>query len=97
MDLGSIFVSHWKLRNPSQVPGMVEAILAGELLPPIVLFECEDGVVQILDGHHRAAAYWISGRGALFYGEYVLLLQPDLWRPRRGPIAGLVAREFPQS
>jgi len=72
---------------------MVETILAGGLLPPIILFESDDGVVQILDGHHRATAYWIAGRRILAYGDFLLLLEPETWRPRRGSISQLVEHE----
>ena len=70
MQLGQICVTHWKLRNPAKVTEMVEAILRGDLLPPVQLLELPDGTVRIQDGHHRCLAYWMSGRTRLCWGEY---------------------------
>ena len=95
MDLGSIIVSHWKLRNPSQVPGMATAILEGELLPPLVLCEVKQDLFQILDGHHRCAAYWLAGCRNLDWGDFNLLAGSYGCRPMRGSLEALVMREFP--
>ena len=92
MDLESMFVSHWWLRNPAQVAGMVEAIRGGSLLPPITVARWDDGPSQVIDGHHRAVAYWLAGIRNLGWGEYVLLEDAPFWAPQRGTVPELVER-----
>ena len=82
--ISDIWLSHRKLRNPAQLCGMIENL---EALPPIILARCEDGELQLEDGHHRLTAYWLSGRDHLYPYEYVLL-EKDQWRPRKGKIDG---------
>lgn len=91
MDLSNLFVSQRRLRSPAQVAGLITCVLHGEPLPPILLSEDEDGSVQIEDGHHRATAFWLSGRAHLEPHEYVLFPRTRR-RPRFGRIADLVAR-----
>lgn len=91
MDITETFVSQRLLRNPEQIAHMIQAIRDGSPLPPILIAEHEDGTTQILDGHHRAAAYWLAGRRELLYGEY-LALPGDAARPRFGWIEDLICR-----
>lgn len=91
MDITQLFVSQRQLRQPGQVPALVEAILNGYPIPPIRLSEAEDGTIQVDDGHHRVVAYWRSGRTKLERHEYVLILT-DRPRPRFGRVADLVQR-----
>src|SRR5689334_17152927 len=91
MDIVTLFVSQRKLRRPGQVPALVNAIVAGDPIPPVRLAEAEDGTVQVDDGHHRAVAYWLAGRTGLRRHEYVLV-QAGLRRPRFGRVADLAAR-----
>ena len=86
MELSRVVASHWNLRNPAQVKRMVDAILMGSLLPPVDLFESSDGVIQILDGHHRCVAYWLAGVQELGWGEFLLLPSDEIWRPRCGTV-----------
>jgi hypothetical protein len=91
MDITHLFVSQRKLRNPGQVPALVEAILQGDCIPPIRLTEAEDGTIQVDDGHHRLVAYWLSGRTHLRRQEY-RLIQADRRRPAFGRVADLLGR-----
>lgn len=91
MELSKLFVSQRKLRAPAQVAGLVACVRHGELLPPILLSEDDDGTVQIEDGHHRATAYLLSGRARLAAHEYLVLPRTRL-RPRFGRLLDLLAR-----
>lgn len=90
MDITRIWVSQKNLRRAGQIPAMVEALLAGEDLPRITLIRCEDGEVQVQDGHHRLAAIWFSGRTNLERHEY-LLLEQDQFRVRCGKLERIVS------
>jgi hypothetical protein len=89
MDITKLFVSQRKLRQPGQVPALVEAIRNGDYIPPVRLSEAEDGTIQVDDGHHRIVAYWLSGRTKLERHEYTLILT-DRPRPRFGRVADLL-------
>lgn len=88
MDIAKIWISQRNLQRKEQIQGMVDSLAAGEYLPPIILARCEDGEIQVEDGHHRLAAYWLMGRTHLQKHEYVLL-EKDQWKPRRGRIRDL--------
>ena len=94
MELKCVVASHWNLRNPAQVEGMVDAILRGSLLPPVELFESTEGVIQVLDGHHRCVAYWLAGVQHLGWGEFLLLPSDEIWRPSCGTIPEMAKRLF---
>lgn len=83
MDLDRVFVTQWRLRNPSQLPSPVEAVREGAPFPPVLLAEMEDGTVFIQDGHHRCLAFVLAGWKTLRRGDYTLLLV-DHARPMRG-------------
>ena len=91
-----VWASHRGLRDVSQVPRMVEAIRNGELLPLVLLFESADGMIQILDGHHRCCAYWLAGQDHLDRGDYVLLAAGENLRPRAEKIPRMAAWLFPE-
>jgi hypothetical protein len=91
MDITQLFVSQRKLRQPGQIPVLIEAIQQGDPVPPIRLTEAEDGTIQVDDGHHRIVAYWLCGRTRLQRHEYTLFLT-DRPRPRFGKVADLLAR-----
>lgn len=92
MDLTLLFVTQRKLYRSWQIPGLVRAIQNGDYVPPIRLGECEDGTIQVENGHHRAAAYWLSGRAELQTGEYVLFFR-DQPRNCFGRISDMLRRE----
>lgn len=91
MDITKIWMSQRKLRNLGQVPLMIRELNEGNTLPPISLAMCEDGEVQLEDGHHRLTAIWLNGRQELLEHEYVLV-EKDQWKPRFGRIADFVQR-----
>ena len=88
MNTEMIYVTQRKLRNLDQLPFMMEAIVAGDPLPPVILAELEDGTIEIRDGHHRVTAHWLLQAELKDY----ILLQLDVGRPRFGKIADLVNR-----
>jgi hypothetical protein len=88
MEIQALWISQRKLRRMGQIPEMIESLEQGDILPPIVLARCEDGEVQVEDGHHRLKAIWLSGRKTLHRHEY-LLVEKDQWKPRRGRIHDL--------
>ena len=85
MDITKIWMSQNNLRRAKQIPAMIETIRSGGILPPIVLMRCEDGEIQVEDGHHRLTAIWISGKTELDYNDY-FMVEKDQWKPRRGRI-----------
>lgn len=86
MDITKIWLSQRDLKRAGQIPAMIETLHNGGLLPPIVLAKCEDGEVQLDDGHHRLTAIWMSGRTVLETHEYILV-EKDQWKPRFGKMA----------
>jgi tetratricopeptide (TPR) repeat protein len=91
MDLTTMFVSQRKLRAPEQTYTLVDSVLNGEPIKPVLLSEDDDGSIQVEDGHHRVVAYWLAGRLRLRSEEYVLILRERL-RPRFGRIPDLISR-----
>lgn len=91
MDIAILYVSQRKLRRAEQIPALIEAIRNEDTIPPIRITEAEDGTLQIDDGHHRAVAYWLSGRRRLERHEYDLLLA-NRYRARFGFIPDLLRR-----
>ena len=91
MEISRIFVSQRKLRNVGQLAKMVVAIKSGGFLPRIKLCRCEDGSIQVEDGHHRLTAFWLAGFTKLRKDDYELY-EKDRWRPRFGTIEDLIDR-----
>lgn len=91
MDIMKIWVSQRKLRCVTQISEMIKTLHDGGCLPPITLSRCEDGEVQLKDGHHRLTAFWLSGRKRLECHEY-LLIETDSYRPRFGKMPDLLQR-----
>lgn len=73
MDITKIWLSQRNLRRAGQIPAMVETLCEGGVLPPIILARCEDGEIQVEDGHHRLRAIWLSGRITLYSDEYYVV------------------------
>ena len=88
MNTEIIYVTQRKLRNPDQLPSMMEAIVAGDPLPSVILAELEDGSIEIQDGHHRVMAHWLLQVDLKDY----ILIQSDRGRQRFGKIADLKKR-----
>lgn len=91
MDIARIWMSQRNLRRAGQIPAMVATLKEGGTLPRIVLLHCEDGEIQVQDGHHRLVAIWKGGRRTLCKHEYILIEQ-DQFRVRCGKIDSLVDR-----
>lgn len=89
MDITKIWMSQKTLRRAGQIPAMIETLCEGGVLPPITLARCEDGEIQVEDGHHRLTAIWVSGRNELDYHEYIMV-EKEQWKPRFGKISELV-------
>lgn len=77
MNIYQIWMSQRKLKRSEQLPGLIKAIKAGLPIPKIILDRAEDGEIQVQDGHHRLAAYALSGRTTLDRSEYLLLEHPQ--------------------
>lgn len=90
MHLASLYVSQRRLRNPAQVPALIEAVLNGDPIPPIALSEDDDGSIQVEDGHHRVTAFWLAGRQNLHPQDYLLLAISECPRPRFGTVPEFV-------
>lgn len=91
METLSILVSQRQLKRHFQVPSLVVAVKAGIYLPPIILNRRDDGLVQLEDGHHRLAAYYLAGVSSIPTEGY-LLLEKDRKRPTFGNIRDLLER-----
>ena len=91
MEITRLFVSQRKLRQPEQIPALVQAIWNGDYINPIQLSEDEEGTIQVDDGHHRIVAYWLSGRTDLERHEYTLIFS-DKPRARFGRVSDLLRR-----
>jgi hypothetical protein len=91
MNLYRVHVTQWRLRNPAQVPALIEAIRDNAMIPPVMLAELEDGTVFIHDGHHRSIAFWLAGKTQLEWGDYILL-PVDHPRVMRGKLADPAVR-----
>ena len=73
MNILEIYSTQKSLKRREQIPGIVKSILAGKYVEPILLSTCEDGNIQVENGHHRLSAYILSGRKTLDREEYILL------------------------
>jgi hypothetical protein len=71
---------------------MVETIRRGSLLPPIIVGQWEGFPLQIINGHHRAVAYWMAGVRDLGWAEFILLEEPPLGIPSNGSLLAMVER-----
>lgn len=88
MEIMKIWVTQKSLRRAEQIPAMIKTLEDG-YLPKIILNLVEDNSIMVQDGHHRLAAYWLSGRTHLEKHEY-LLIEQNQWRPKRGRITDLI-------
>ncbi len=90
MEIARIWASQRSLKRAGQIPAMVATLKAGGSLPRVTLIECEDGDIQVQDGHHRLVAICVSGRSHLERHEFILL-QQDQFRVRCGKMEGIVS------
>lgn len=89
MDITKIWMSQKSLRRADQISAMVQTLNDGGLLPPIILARCDDGEIQVDDGHHRLTALWLSGKMVLEDHDYILI-EKEQWKPRFGTISDLL-------
>lgn len=89
MDITKIWLSQKNLRRAGQIPAMIETLRDGGSLPAITLARCEDGEIQIEDGHHRLMAHWLSGKTDLDLHDYIVV-EKDQWKRRFGNINNLL-------
>ena len=89
MDIKELWLSQLNLRRLHQIPSMLEVLYEGGSLPPIILTRCDDGEIQVEDGHHRLTAIWLSGKMTLDYRDCIVVEKPQ-WKPRVGRIETLL-------
>jgi len=94
MDITKIWFSQRNLHRAGQIPAMIKTLCEGGVLPQITLARCEDGEIQVEDGHHRLTAIWLSGRTDLYYDEYIIV-EKDQWKSRVGKVS-IVLKYFGQ-
>lgn len=67
-----IAVTQRVLNRASQIAGLVESIRNSENIERILLQRCYDRI-QVWDGHHRLAAYFLSGWRTLTRDQYEIV------------------------
>lgn len=72
MRIENLWFLQRNLNRSYQLDGMITELQDGGYLPLIELITCEDGEIEINDGHHRVAAIWLSGRKTLRKDEYMI-------------------------
>ena len=82
MEIEKIWICQKNLKRSGQIPEMMSKLRE---LPPIELAETEDGEIQVVDGHHRLMAYYLSGQRFLTSDQYNLT-QKTNWRAKIGKI-----------
>lgn len=72
MKIADIWVSQKSLKRYKQIPELVEIIKSGNYheIPAIELICNDHDEVQLLDGHHRLAAYYLAGWRTLEYSDF---------------------------
>jgi hypothetical protein len=73
MDIGSLWFTQHCLKRSWNIKSLMRLITEGDSFStPISLQECEDGEVEIVNGHHRIAALWLLGKTKLDRWDYAL-------------------------
>lgn len=69
-----ILATQRRLDREDQICGIIEAIKQDELLEPIkIAYEEDTDRYFLVDGHHRAAGFYLAGYDELPYGAFDLL------------------------
>lgn len=76
IELANLYVTQRNLKRIVQIPDLIEHIHSETRLDPIEVSEILDDLDQCIgykieNGHHRAVAYYLSGRTTLQSHEYV--------------------------
>ena len=73
MLIAQIWSSQRSLQRKEIIPDLIEQIQQNQYITPVTILEDENGTLFVKDGHHRLAAYILSGRTVLEKHEYVLI------------------------
>jgi hypothetical protein len=96
MNIGSkilikdLWATQKNLKRADQIPHLVDLILDDVCLDKIELHLCEDGEIQINNGHHRVIAMALAGKKELPSDCYCLL-ESDRVRSRVCKIDKIIA------
>ena len=72
--IDDLWTTQKNLKRKKDIPEMVKFLQSGETFEEkIELHECDDGEIQINNGHHRIVAISLSGRNYLEGHEYDLI------------------------
>lgn len=91
LDITTVFVTQRKLKRLDVLETLKKLIVDGTYIDPIEILQTDDGKLELHDGHHRLAAYYLCGRFQLEDWEYILLPMNST-RPRFGTVKGLIER-----
>lgn len=69
MNINQLWCTQRNLKRIDLIPKLLQLY---EFSTPIILHKCEDGEIQINDGHHRLVSIWLQGRLKLFDSEFIL-------------------------
>lgn len=83
LEIARLGITQEHLRNPHQLPGMMDFVSSGGHFNKESLLDCqelpenlieiarfEDGALYLRNGHHRTVAIWLAGRIFLHDDEY---------------------------
>lgn len=74
IQFNQILATQRRLDNPDQICGLIEAVRQEECLEPIkIAYEEDTDRYFLVDGHHRATAFFLAGYDALPYGAFDLM------------------------
>lgn len=74
MDIGSLWFTQRSLKRSYQIEPLARTFkVEGYYFdPPIELAKCDDGEIEIINGHHRITALWLAGFKTLRREDYHL-------------------------
>ncbi len=94
INLGELWMTQKSLKRSDAIPGMIKD-LKDVFFPPIQINRTPDGSLEIHDGHHRAVAYWLSGKRILDLEDYLIVevetAKPRFWQLKNSPYKSKVA------
>lgn len=88
MNIESLWATQRNLKREKDIPAMIAFLKEGGIFDVIELHECDDGEIQVNNGHHRIVSIYLSGRTYLNPEEYILI--PGKCRPRLMKISELI-------
>lgn len=78
LEIENIWFTQKNLKRYKQISSIVESVINGDYIDPVLLQEDENGDIAIINGHHRIAAYWKSGRKYLRPCECIIVFGNSL-------------------